>query len=104
MNSRSTRPPTNRLLTEAKEQGIVSWLEYIDKLGIRATLQMLKREINWMLARRGDNPPLKCGEGFASRLISRYPHLALRKENLRDLDREIAEDVHGLQLWYSEWK
>lgn len=76
----------------------MSWLEYIEKLGIRATLKMLEREINWTLARHGDNPYLKCSKGFASRLISRYPHLELRKENPRDLDREIAEDVYSLQI------
>jgi hypothetical protein len=57
---------------------------------------MLKREINWILARCGDNPPLKYGEGFASRSISRYLHIVLKKKNPRDLNREIVEDVHSL--------
>jgi hypothetical protein len=106
-NSRSTQPPTNRLLTDEEEGGILEWLEYLDTLGTRPTCKELKRGVNWLLAQRDrapDQQPIHRGEHFASRFLERHPRFQLRPEKPRDLNREVAEDVDGLTKWFSMWR
>ena len=107
--SRSTRAPTNRLLTDDEETALVKWLEALDTLGTRSSLKMLSREVNWLISQRKaapNNPPthpIRCGAHFAPRFLKRHPHLALRPEMPRDINRGCAEDVEGLERWYSLW-
>jgi hypothetical protein len=106
-NSRSSRTPTNLLLSPEEEKGLVAWLKYLDTICMRATKQMLERECNWLLARRvkgTDMPPQRCGDHWAQRFLKRYPEIILRKERSRELDRECAEDVEGLEKWFTDWE
>jgi hypothetical protein len=106
VKSRSTRPTTNRLLTDEEEEGILRWLDYLDTLGTRPSLKQLEREVNWVLSQRDrapDEAPIKCGENFATRFLQRFPKFKLKPEKPRDLDREVAEDVEGLKTWYKKW-
>src|SRR6266480_5724576 len=106
VNSRSTRPSTNRLLTDGEEEGILRWLDYLDTLGTRPSGKQLEREVNWVLSqceRAPDEAPIKCGENFTTRFLQRFPKFKLKPEKPRDLDREVAEDVEGLKTWYKKW-
>jgi len=40
-DSRSTRAPANRLLSEEEEMAVVKWLETLDTLGTRSSLKIL---------------------------------------------------------------
>ena len=82
-NSRSTRPPTNRLLTE-EEKGLVIWLKQLDSLGTRANKDMLKRQSNCILFQNHTSPSTEapqCGEKWATRFLERHPELGLRKDS-----------------------
>jgi hypothetical protein len=103
-NSRSTRPPTNRLLTENEELGLLKWIERLDKLGTRPSLKMIEREVNWLLSQRQEIPHKICGENWVRRFIERHEEIELRKEKPRDIERECMEDVDGLTKWYRDWE
>ena len=50
------RPGAGKLLTDAKEGGILIWLNSLERIYTRATAEMLQHECNRILARRYLDP------------------------------------------------
>ena len=44
-DSRSMRPSTNRLLSNTEEQGLLIWIEALNKLGTRLSKRMLEKSV-----------------------------------------------------------
>src|SRR6185312_13937088 len=55
-DSRSTRPSTNRLLSNTEEQGLLIWIEALNKLRTRPSKRMLEKKCNSLLAEQHSDP------------------------------------------------
>jgi hypothetical protein len=49
--SRSTRAPTNRILSLDQEKAIFLWLEYLDNIGASPTSEQIEASANYLLAK-----------------------------------------------------
>jgi hypothetical protein len=102
-NSRSTRQPTNRLLTDEEERGIITWMKEREDLGCRVSLPELKREaIRVRVARLNDlhlPKPSLPSEHWAPRFTKRL-QLDTAIEKPKDAARNIAEDPVIINNWF----
>ncbi|EED14599.1 conserved hypothetical protein [Talaromyces stipitatus ATCC 10500] len=76
--SRSTRPPTNRVLSLDQEKAIFLWLEYLDNIGASPTSEQIEASANYLLAKdfTGSGEPPRVGKmwtyDFQNRLPEKY--------------------------------
>jgi hypothetical protein len=54
--SRSTRPPTNRLLSLDQEKALFLWLEYLDNIGAPPTNEQIEESANYLLSKYFTGP------------------------------------------------
>ena len=89
----------NKLLSDCKEEGLILWLKTLEKIGTRASKEMLENECNKILRRRHtdpNTPPPLCSEHWAYCFIKRHPPLKLRVQNPKEIDCEAVEDLEAI--------
>ena len=103
INSRSTRPPTNRLLSEAQELAVCRYINILDDLDIAPRPAMVANCANSVLKEaHGDKPgnAPQIGEHWLKRFYSRHPEYRIRKRRALDLDRKRAHEPEVIQAWF----
>jgi hypothetical protein len=102
-DSRSTRQPSNKLLTDDQESAIVTWIQYLDRIGAPATTDMLRNCANSILQRNhpDENPPPVVGPNWPYRFTKRLPDQYKRIiQKPIDPKRLTAESLAGVQVWF----
>lgn len=103
--SRSTRTPTNRLLTEEEEAGLVTWMKEREDLGCRVGLAEISRESIRVRTRRVNQPflsrPLLPSQHWSTRFCERNG-VETVVEKPKEAARQIAEDPVVIKKWFAE--
>lgn len=99
---RTARPSTNNRLDKAQEDALVSWIAYLDDIGVLPTPKAIQLSANTMVQRvadASDAEPLNkmWAYNFLKRLLPQY---SLVKQKPMDKKRIEAEDIGILQHWY----
>ncbi|EED15732.1 hypothetical protein TSTA_051690, partial [Talaromyces stipitatus ATCC 10500] len=73
--SRSTRPPTRRLLSLDQEKALILWIDYLDNIGAPPTNQQIEESANYLLGKdfRGQGEPPLAGKNWVHDFIKRLP-------------------------------
>ena len=91
--SRSTRPPTNRTLTEAQELAICHYIQRLDQRGQSPKLSMVEGAANYLLEQAhldSSVPPPKVSERWSKRFVDRHPLYFKRKQKPLAAERDNA--------------
>ena len=81
-NSRSTRSPTGRLLSDAQESALCHYINTLDELDIHARPSMVENAANSILKEgytTKDLPPPTISEKWLKRFFQRHPEYRIRK-------------------------
>jgi hypothetical protein len=103
-DSRSSRPPTNRLLSEAQELSLCRYINVLDDLDISPLPRMVENCANSILREAHSDkpgPPPQIGEHWLSRFYLRHPEYKIRKRRAIDLDRKQAHQPEVIQDWFN---
>lgn len=104
INSRSTRPATNRRLTDFEEKGLILWMKEREQLGVRVGVGELQNEALRVIGRRtlriDTELPKPLGEHWAKRMIFRRA-LQTLIEKPKEAARQIAEDPITISNWFT---
>src|SRR5215469_3907302 len=102
-NSRSTRPPAGRLLSDAQESALCRYINTLDELDIHARPSMVENAVNSIL-KEGHTatnlPPPTTSEKWLKRFFQRHPEYRIRKRRAIDLDRKKAHEPAVIQDWF----
>ena len=101
--SRSTRPPTNRKLTEEQEGALCQYLDSLDDIYISATRKQCSATANLLLMRaHGSQPgsPPTVGEHWVTKFLKRHPEYYIRTQKPLNIDRQISQDPDDIASWY----
>ncbi|EED14413.1 conserved hypothetical protein [Talaromyces stipitatus ATCC 10500] len=90
--SRSTRSPTNRLLSLDQEKALILWIEYLDNIGAPPTNEQIEESANYLLAKDFTDP----GEPpRAGKIIVQKP---------QERDWTTAEHYGEIERWFIDLK
>ena len=105
--SRSTRPPTGRILSNDQEASLFIWIGHLDDIGCPPTAKMIEGCANSILKRMNPNgdPAPAVGSTWVYRFIKRLPKEYKRiKQQPIDPKRLTAESLGVIQTWYDRLK
>ncbi|CAD6902733.1 unnamed protein product, partial [Tilletia controversa] len=88
--SKSTRPPTNRKLTDAQEEAILTWIAVLDKLELSARPALIRASANQLLFEAHTSSSTRAptvGDKWVTNFLARHPELALVKQKSQELLR-----------------
>ena len=105
--SRSTRPPTNRTLTEAQEQAICHYIERLDQCGQSPKLSMVGGAANYLLKQAHLDPsvpPPKVGDSWTKRFVDRHPQYFKRKQKPLAAERDNAHDIDSMTKHFEAYQ
>ncbi|KAE8179585.1 hypothetical protein CF328_g9433 [Tilletia controversa] len=88
--SKSTRPPTNRKLTDAQEEAILTWIAVLDKLELSARPALIRASANQLLFEAHTSSSTRAptvGDKWVTNFLGRHPELALVKQKSQELLR-----------------
>ena len=73
--SRSTRPPTNRLLSDDQEKAIIRWIQYLDDMNASPTALQIEASANYLLKKdfAGSGKPRVAGKDWIYDFMKRLP-------------------------------
>jgi len=101
--SKSTRPPTNRKLTEEQESALCQYLNALDEIYMSATRKHCYTTANLILARaHGSKPgsPPTIGKQWVANFLNRHPEYYIRTQRPLDLDRQFAQYPDTIERWF----
>ncbi len=93
--SRSTRPPTNRALSEEHEQSIRDYIQRLDEQNISVKLSMIQAAANYLLQQSHSDRtsvPHQVSENWTRRFLERNPQFHKRKQKPLAVERK---NVHN---------
>jgi hypothetical protein len=94
--------PGNRRFLDIEEKAICRYLDRLDKLGLPARRELLRRAAdyillaNWTPASTDEKPP-SVGQHWVRRLLKRHPEYTLERQKVLDLERKRAESYENLR-------
>jgi hypothetical protein len=106
-DSRSTRPPTRRLLSDAQESALCRYINILDELDIHARPATVETAANSILKEGHTHkslPPPTIGGHWLKRFFQRHPEYRIRKRRAIDLDRKRAHEPATIQAWFEKLK
>ncbi|EED11477.1 conserved hypothetical protein [Talaromyces stipitatus ATCC 10500] len=91
--SRSTRPPTRRLLSLDQEKALILWIEYLDNIGAPPTNQQIEESANYLLGKdfSGPGEAPRAGKNWVHDFIKRLP---------KQYERTVAEHYGEVERWF----
>jgi hypothetical protein len=104
-DSRSTRSPVGRLLSDAQESALCRYLNILDELDIHARPAMVETAANSILKEGHTHknlPPPTIGMHWLKRFFQRHPEYRIRKRRAIDLDRKKAHEPATIQAWFEK--
>ncbi|EED14400.1 conserved hypothetical protein [Talaromyces stipitatus ATCC 10500] len=105
--SRSTRPPTNRLLSLDQEKALFLWLEYLDHMGTPPTNQQIEESANYLLAKdfTGPGEPPRAGKIWVYDFVGRLPEKYVRiVQKPQEKERTASEHYGEVEQWFIDLK
>ncbi|KAF3407697.1 hypothetical protein DPV78_001460 [Talaromyces pinophilus] len=108
--SRSTRPPTNRVLSLDQEKAIFLWLEYLDNMGASPTSDQIEASANYLLGKdfTGLGEPPHVGKmwtyDFQKRLPAKYVQIIQWPQEKERTAAEHYGEFIDLQIAIKEYK
>ncbi|EED14752.1 conserved hypothetical protein [Talaromyces stipitatus ATCC 10500] len=91
--SRSTRSPTNRLLSLDQEKAHILWIEYLDNIGAPPTNEQIEESANYLLAKDFNDPgePPRAGKMWIYNFLNRLPENLSSRESITVVEAINAE-------------
>ena len=97
-NSKSSRPSTNKALTDEQEQAVRDYIERLDKANMCARPKLIVGAANYLI--RFENRTL--GHQWLKRFLDRNPELHVRKQKPLAVDRKNSHDVNDMVEYFSK--
>ena len=104
-NSRSTRPRTNDRLENAQYETVYQYIDRLDCVGAAPTPQLLRKDVNEILARNHSDPSTKpptVGKNWPYRFLRTHPEYIKQKSKKIDPKRSDAERIEDIRGWLEE--
>ncbi|EED11943.1 conserved hypothetical protein [Talaromyces stipitatus ATCC 10500] len=101
--SRSTRPPTRRLLSLDQEKALILWIEYLDNIGAPPTNQQIEESANYLLGKdfSGPGEAPRAGKNWVHDFIKRLPKQYVRiVQKPQEKERTVAEHYGEIERWF----
>ncbi|KAF3406894.1 hypothetical protein DPV78_001412 [Talaromyces pinophilus] len=101
--SRSTRPPTNRLLSDDQEKAIIHWIQYLDDMNASPTALQIEASANYLLKKdfAGSGKPRVASKNWIYGFMERLPPRFVRvKQKPQERERTAAEHYGEIERWY----
>ncbi|KAE8183083.1 hypothetical protein CF328_g8303 [Tilletia controversa] len=91
--SKTTRAPTNRKLTDAQESAILAWIDVLDQLELSARPSLIEASANQLLreAHTDAGPLPVVGENWVRNFLYQHPNLSVVKQKAQELTRMIHD-------------
>jgi hypothetical protein len=103
VNSRITRAPAGKRLTDDQESALMAWIKRIDDIGAPPTVDLVTNCANSILQRANPDqePPPTVGPNWSYRFIKQLPDQYKRiKQKPIDPKRLLSEDIGVIQTWF----
>ena len=97
-DSKSTRPSTNKALTDEQEQAIRDYIERLDKINQCARPRMIVGAANYII--RFENRTI--GHQWLKRFLARNPEFSVRKQKPLASERKDSHNVHDMAEYFSK--
>jgi hypothetical protein len=104
-DSRLTRPPAGRLLSDAQESALCRYINILDELDIHARPAIVETAANSILKEGHTDkrlPPPTIGSHWLKRFFQRHPEYRIRKRRAIDLDRKKSHEPATIQAWFEK--
>ncbi|KAE8213290.1 hypothetical protein CF319_g9184 [Tilletia indica] len=102
--SKSTRAPTNRKLTELQEKALLEYIAILDRLEISARMSLIQASADQLLrdAHQDSNttPPV-VGKNWVKNFMKRHPQVHRVKQKPREISR-MTQDRENLSWWFKK--
>jgi hypothetical protein len=105
--SRSTRAPTNRLLSPDQEKALFMWLEYLDNIGAASTNAQIERSANYLLSKdfTGPGEPPRARKTWIYDFLDRLPEQYVRiVQQPQERERTASEHYGEVERWFIDLK
>jgi hypothetical protein len=104
--SRSTRPSTNKLLTEEQEAALKRFLDAIGDIGFGIHKSLIKQQTDALLAASHQDigPPRRCGDHWAERWLQANPQYQKVKAKPLEIQRKLAQEPEVIKAWFKKLK
>jgi hypothetical protein len=101
-NNRSTRPSTNRKLTEEQDLALERFLDAVDDIGFGIHAGLVAQQANALLAEShtGSDPPPTVGKRWPARWLKAHPKFVRVKAKPLEIARKLAQSPEGIQAWF----
>ena len=104
--SRNAQIPANRRLSPAEELAICDYIDRLDQLGLCVRPPILRNCANVILSRSyeaDDDSPPTVGPRWTSRFLAHHPKYSVRKQQITDPKRKVANDAKSIEEWYKNF-
>ena len=105
-NSCSTRPPTNKLLTEEQEVALKHFLDAIDDIGFGIHKALVEQQCDALLAlsHTGPEEPPRCGNRWAERWLKQHREYHRVRAKPMEVARKLAQQPEAIERWFKKLK
>ena len=105
--SQSTRPPANKILTDAQEHAICHYIERLNWCGQSPKLSMVEGAANYLLKQAHLDPsvpPPKVGDKWTKRFVDRHPLYFKRKQKPLPAEKDNAHNVDTITKHFEAYQ
>ena len=98
-DSKTTRPSTNKALTDEQEQAIRDYIHRLDSINQCARLKMIVGAANYLI--RFESRIV--GHLWLNRFLKRNPEFHVRKQKPLSADRKDSHDLQDMTEYFNNW-
>ena len=104
-SSRSSRPPTNRKMTQEMENALVRFCQTLEQMGVAATVKHLRKAALSMFggAFEGEDIEVSLGVNWIERFIKRNNLFAVTQKS-REVARVVATDPRVIKSYFYDFR
>lgn len=102
MGPLSSRPPTNKALSDAQELAICEYIERLDSWEMSARPRMVERAANYLLSLDGSNRVV--GPHWTRRFLDRHPEYLKRKPKTLSVQRKNAHNLDDMEEYFEKFR
>jgi hypothetical protein len=103
-NNRTTRPSTNKLLTDEQEVALKHFLDSIDDIGFGIHKSLVEQQCDALLAlsHTGPGDPPRCGRRWAGRWLHAHKEYQRVRAKPIEIARKLAQQPEAIERWYEK--
>ena len=105
--SQSTRPPTNRILTEAQKYAICHYIEHLDQCGQSPKLSMVEGAANYLLEQAHLDPFIpspKVGASWTKHFVDRHLLYFKRKQKPLAAEKDNVYNIDSITKYFEAFR